>query len=280
MRRSWSRRCCHSGFPAARCRTGITSPAPEACRLLRLATGNGGDSAGSLGTLGGSAGSAGTGANGGAQSTGGVSVGGLGAVGGGDMGGEHGLAGAGSEPDCVPTPEVCDGVSNDCDDEVDEDGVCPDGCAAQTFENHANDSAWVNYTLATTRCADLRATLGLGLDFELAWVESANENSFLKDWIAATSPATGMVWMGANDIDKEGQWVWGRGADAERFFDGATTGGGTAYQGRFNDFGEGRPNSSNNTDEDCGAFDSAVNWQWNDLKCSDGRLGYLCEETP
>ena len=89
-----------------------------------------------------------------------------------------------------------------------------------------------------------------------------------------------MVWIGANDIDEEGKWVWGRGEGAIQFFTGSKQGGGTAYEGAFNDFADGRPNSSDGTDEDCGAMDSDFDWKWNDLVCGDGRLGLLCEQTP
>ena len=59
---------------------------------------------------------------------------------------------------------------------------------------------------------------------------------------------------------------------------GDANGGGTPYMGRYNDFAEGRPNSSNATDEDCGAFDSEVAWQWNDRECSKLLPGFACEE--
>jgi hypothetical protein len=49
--------------------------------------------------------------------------------------------------------------------------------------------------------------------------------------------------------------------------------------GRFDDFPSGRPNGANGADEDCGAFDAEVEWAWNDVRCSVGRLGFVCEET-
>src|SRR5262249_39418177 len=104
------------------------------------------------------------------------------------------------------------------------------------------------------------------------------ENDFAKTWIMAATDADGMVWMGANDIDEEGRWVWGRGTNATEFFVGSDQGGGMPYMDAFNDFADGRPNSGNGADEDCGAFDSDFAWSWNDLVCDDSRLGFLCEQ--
>ena len=201
-------------------------------------------------------------------------------------------------PDCVPTPEVCDGVSNDCDAEVDEGNVCPAGCTARSYEHHvyvlcisADASTNLDYAAAGARCKGLGAELGLSIEFELSFIESSAENMFLKDWIMTDAPTMGAVWMGANDIVTEGTWVWGPAADAVEFYQGTSsgtragaggrsgTGGGTG-QGRYNDWGTGRPNSSTAAGEDCGTFDSAASWDWNDVSCTDAEVGFLCEETP
>lgn len=278
-----------AGAPAAGSGTGGVVSIGGAA--VGAASGTGGDgqggSSGGAGGVGASGGSGGTGGAGGSATASGGTAG--------TRGGTYGLGGSGEagtgpvagegggEGTCTVERERCDGLSNDCDEAIDEDGVCPTGCTANRFEGHlyllcvsADEDGWQSYAEATTRCSEHGAELDLEL--ELARVESQLENEFLKDWLVAAAPVKGMVWMGANDLDDEGTWVWGRGSTAQRFFDAWGQGGGTPYRERFNDFASGRPNSANEVDEDCGAFDSDVDWQWNDLKCSTARLGYVCEE--
>ncbi|HEV8551042.1 MAG TPA: C-type lectin domain-containing protein, partial [Polyangiaceae bacterium] len=195
---------------------------------------------------------------------------------------DGGEGGAGSEP-CVPTPEVCDGVSNDCNDAIDEGDVCPAGCSAKTFGGHTyllclaqTRGDRLSYQEAAQYCIDAGDSLDLDFGLELAHLESQAEDDFAKAWIAASTSADGSVWLGANDIDDEGRWVWGRGSNATEFFVGSDRGGGKPYMDAFNDFADGRPNSGRTAD--CGAFDSSFDWRWNDLVCDDGRLGFLCEQ--
>lgn len=205
----------------------------------------------------------------------------------GGMAGEV-AAGKGGEPaTCLPAPEICDGISNDCDDEIDEGAACPTGCDVESYDGHlyalclfVDEDDWLTYEQATSACTKLAGKLGSKSEFALTWIESEDENDFLKTWIVETTPIADevMIWSGANDLDKERTWVWGRGPGAERFFDQASDGGGTPYDDSFHDFPAGKPNSANDWDEDCGGFDSELDWQWNDFICDDPRLGYVCEE--
>jgi hypothetical protein len=243
-------------------------------------SGTGGFAAGGVGASGGSAG-----ANNGGVTSAGSSQGGAAAAGTAGDTGEEPNAGAGGEPsECEPSAELCDGISNDCDNQVDEDGVCPSDCSARTYGEQtyvlcmsASAAAQSNYSGASARCEALGQDLGLNVEMALAQIESAEENSFIKSWIVETTPGAGMIWIGANDLDAERTWVWGRGRGARRFFDADRAGGGVAHEDRFHDFAEGRPNAANQADEDCGALDSEVAWQWNDLRCSEPRLGFVCE---
>jgi hypothetical protein len=212
-----------------------------------------------------------------------------------------GCGGSTGVPCCEPKAEVCDGVSNDCDEEVDEGtGVCPDEGSGRTHDGHIyllylhasrDGQGWgpgqdgrnyggtqEDYGEATNTCRAAGAVLGLGVEFDLARIETAEENAFARAWIAETATEAGMVWIGANDLAAEGRWVWGQDADAVQFFSSGQRGGGSAVMNLFNDFSEGQPNSANYVDEDCGAFDSDFDWHWNDLNCAEPRLGLLCEQ--
>jgi hypothetical protein len=261
----------------------------------------GGPAAGGIG--GNSAAAGGDGGTGGQVATGGngaTSAGGNGGTGGssdtggsGDAGGEGGVdvspgtgGAGGTMTGCVAEPERCDGVSNDCDDEIDEDGVCPAACTAKSYDDHvyllcySEDSAdALGADDATARCGDLSAQFGLEQDLGLVWIETSEENDFLLDWIDETT-STGVLWTGANDENRETTWVWGRSTEAEQFYTGSSSGDGMPYMDRFDDFASGQPDGGDHDDEDCGAFDSDYGWQWADHFCTTLQPGFICEQHP
>lgn len=183
---------------------------------------------------------------------------------------------------CVPSPEVCDGASKDCDA-----GACPPGCSAKQRNGHVyllclapSAAMGVNYAAANMRCGSAAGELGLTVHLKLSVVESADEEGFLKDWIANVAPVTSSVWLGANDSAKEGTWVWGDGPQAWPFFHSGPMGDGMPEPGKYADFAPGTPDGSAQSDEDCAAFDGSLDWQWNDERCSEPLAGYVCEQNP
>jgi hypothetical protein len=166
------------------------------------------------------------------------------------------------------------------------DVTYPPDCSPQTYGSHVyllchetTPAAYVDYPTATARCESLQSDLGLSFGFELTFVESADEEAFLKAWIASVASTYEFIWLGANDIALEGTWVWGPAAGAAPFFHQGPMGGGMVVPGQYADFAPGDPNGTTWNDEDCGAFDGSVNWQWNDERCSERAAGFLCEET-
>lgn len=217
-------------------------------------------------SVGGSGGGAATGGNGGA--------GGTEAAGG--MGGNAGTGGA----SCTPTDEVCDGADNDCDDDVDEGGTCPEGCVGANFEKHrylfcdrprasaGNSQPARSWRQAMQYCQNR--------DLNLALIESDEENAFIYETLVRLDLG-GDVWMGATDQEDEELWSWAVGDDSDDwipFYDQADH---EPIDDAFNDWRSGEPNDDGG--EDCGIFEDlgGDEWAWDDRDCQTQFELFVCE---
>ncbi len=183
-------------------------------------------------------------------------------------------------PVCVAAVEVCDGTDNDCDDEVDSSGTCPDRCAGFTLDGRGYMfcSEALTRALALTRCG--------AQGMRLAWLETPEESLAVRDGIiAANVPAPDgnpalLTQIGASDAEDDGEWSW-VGSDAApdgfQFWDGES--GGEAVDDTYVDWADLEPSADE--DEDCVAVlvlasDTRAAGQWDDRFC-DEPLPFVCE---
>lgn len=208
-------------------------------------------------------------------------AGGAGAPRGGSGGGGagSGAVGGGGGGACVPSSEICDGLDNDCDAQIDERG-CTSACTGFAIQGRG-------YMYCGSR---LRAALGelnycAPQGMHLAWIETAEENAALVQAlteIAGEAPSSGSepgVSIGGTDIESEGEWLWG--AQGTAFWEGGPDG---EPVGRsFANWSEDRPNNDGSLGgEDCAVLllEDGVDGdagEWNDVQCSNPHQ-FLCEQ--
>jgi len=180
----------------------------------------------------------------------------------------------------TPATERCDGVDNDCMGGVDEGTACPANCTGATraghfyifcsFENAGGSTNRERTWMQAMDFCQMRNT-------DLVFIESAEENAFILDWITRTQIEDD-VWIGATDRDitlqnNEGEWVWGGANDAVQFWDGNENG--DPVMNRYEDWAAGEPN--NDGKEDCGAMTSNHDYRWDDRNCSETLMSFVCE---
>ena len=184
------------------------------------------------GTHGGGTAGAGTGASAGSNASAGASA-----------------AGSAGSPSCQVTgPEQCDGLDNDCNGAVDDHVTCP--CSQQAFEHRSylfclQVADWVG-------ARDFCAQSG----YHLTSIRDAAADRFLGQVTAGFANAH--WWIGLNDRQQEGHFVWEAGTPVT-----------------YVKWGAGEPNNVGN--EDCGELNRfGRNGGWNDEPC-DGALPFVCE---
>ena len=161
--------------------------------------------------------------------------------------------------------EVCDGIDNDCNAATTE--TCPPTCVPMRRpppdDSHVYlfcDNTNTVYTVARDTC--------VAAGYTLARIDDDVENS----WLAATAfsiHGTVQQFIGANDLDVEGVWVW---PDGTQFWQGVSPTG-MRIGNLYNNWKAQEPNDTGG--EDCGELvDTGV---WNDIVELSQRA-YVCEK--
>ena len=144
-----------------------------------------------------------------------------------------GGGGSGGKGCSAKAAELCDGIDNNCDTEIDEK-ACPAKCSGFALGGHGYMVCDVelNARKASALCEEQ--------GFRLAWIESADENAGLLEAIGELNSGRGggivEVSIGATDTEKEGDWHWLDGAD---FWQGG--GKGMPVSGAYTNWAEAAP---------------------------------------
>ena len=91
---------------------------------------------------------------------------------------------------------------------------------------------------------------------------SLNDHSFFEHVRQFANTNHSNLWVGANDLQHEGQWHWVNGAPV--------------HAGMSGGWVKGQPDQDG--DEDCGHLNPAHNWYMNDWKCTRRGLDFMCEK--
>ncbi len=161
----------------------------------------------------------------------------------------------GCDDDPASAVEVCDGVDNDCDLQIDEGDTC-----APCIRHNRGTRIYlfcptpVGWTLAEATCQML--------GYELVTIEDGAEN----EWVMSTALATADEdwYIGINDRGVEGVWAWSSGS--------MTT---------YDHWASGEPNNYMAHNFDCGVIEDGEGAFedrefWADRRCSD-TIRFICE---
>jgi len=151
-------------------------------------------------------------------------------------------------PDVYPDAfEACNGIDDDCDEQVDEEEICP----CDTIEEEGIVYSICEDPLSADDALDLCREAGM----ELVKIDDMAEQLLLNNWLSDSEQSSWFI--GLNDRDIEDEWVWSDGSEMRwsRW-----------NNGEPNDYGQG---------EDC----VELRWyqdNWNDIRCDQSRP-FICE---
>ncbi|XP_077980176.1 C-type mannose receptor 2-like [Glandiceps talaboti] len=130
------------------------------------------------------------------------------------------------------------------------------GCKAgwESFKDHCyfvSTAATHRYAKAQKACEKT--------DSHLVIINNAGEQSFIEGLLIEL---THNVWIGLNDIQKEGKWKWEDGSKLSKK--------------KYSNWHTGEPNNGGGN-EDCAHININENYEWNDIACTT-KFGYICEK--
>ncbi len=166
----------------------------------------------------------------------------------------------------------CNGDPSDgCERDLTSPEPPEPACTAATHAGHLYYFCGTASTWADARDLCLDACM------DLVRIDDAAENSFV------ASEASADHWIGANDLESEGVWVWTQ--DGNQFWDSNTESdglwswlldgpSGNAVGDLYANWAAGEPNDNN--DSDCARISAENSGQWMDRECNIS-YGYICE---
>jgi len=152
-----------------------------------------------------------------------------------------------ADPSATPAGvETCNGVDDDCDGST--DGL-PECYSCTSVSGYLVCTGVLDWPSAETACVSLGG--------HLASARNGVENLTIADALSTVTGSPG--WIGFNDRDSEGTYVWTDGTAAS-----------------FTSWNSGQPD--NYGDEDCAGTNYGAHAEWNDYPCSGGYyLPFVCE---